>query len=248
MFPSKEILRITVSRTTDGAADDGEIVTVGHSGSDGGCRGRHRHCRQFRAACLYASLTSAFLVPCIRTCASDAFGFGVDLPYDLNQNECDTLHYIFLLVYHHRIFYPHVYKCQQISQSNSEKESATDGHGAKAATRKCHSWLFRNLPSTILMAYLDVYCSFTLCLCMTITFLLSLVGPFAVPFRGISLRAHPSSGPACYAAGCPRRASIAWSVLATCISRMPPLHRSNDPRARSPPISAFYHPLSTSSW
>ena len=32
MFPSKEILRITVSRTTDGAADDGEIVTVGHSG------------------------------------------------------------------------------------------------------------------------------------------------------------------------------------------------------------------------
>ena len=127
MFPSKEILRITVSRTTDGAADDGEIVTVGHSG--GGCRGRHHHCRQFRAACLYASLSSAFLVPCIRTCASDAFGFGVDLPYDLNQNECDTLHYIFLLVYHHRIFYPHVYKCQQISQSNSEKESATDGHG-----------------------------------------------------------------------------------------------------------------------
>ena len=60
MFPSKEILRITVSRTTDGAADDGEIVTVGHSG--GGCRGRHRHCRQFRAACLDASLSSAFLV------------------------------------------------------------------------------------------------------------------------------------------------------------------------------------------
>ena len=89
---------------------------------------------------------------------------------------------------------------------------------------------------------------YTLCLCMTITFLLSLVGLFAVPFRGISLSAHPSSDPACYAAGCPRRASIAWSVLATCISRMPPLHRSNDPRARSPPISAFYHPLSTSSW
>ena len=32
MYPSKEILRITVSRTYDGAAD-GEIVTVGHSGS-----------------------------------------------------------------------------------------------------------------------------------------------------------------------------------------------------------------------
>ena len=116
------------------------------------------------------------------------------------------------------VFSPHMFTStsKYVSQSNSEKGKRNRWSWSKSNDEEMSFMAFLH-PSTIFMAYLDVYCP-----CMTITFLLSLVGPFAVPFRGISLRAHPSSDPACYAAGCPRRASIAWSVLATCISRVPP--------------------------